>query len=215
MRDEADADARGGSLSLEAEAHLLGLAADLLRDHECTRVVRLRQQHEELIAAVAVCGVHGANRSANAASEGAEHLVAALVPEAVVHRLETVHIDHEHREATLAAPGAAHLLLERGIQLAAVEEPGQRVDARQVAEHRTHPALVRREDTRQEREQPDSPHVQHDAEEARSRESVRRRIDRDDPKVHAGGQQRDRHGGPAAASKGDRHREQVQREDVR
>ena len=91
----------------------------------------------------------------------------------------------------------------------------QRVDARQVAEHRTHPALVRREDTRQEREQPDSPHVQHDAEEARSRESVRRRIDRDDPQVHAGGQQRDRHGGPAAASKGDRDREQVQREDVR
>ena len=65
MRDEADADAGGGALGLEPVTHLLGLAADLLGNHERSRVIGLRKQDQELVAAVAIRGVHGANRPTN------------------------------------------------------------------------------------------------------------------------------------------------------
>jgi hypothetical protein len=70
-------------------------------------------------------------------AQGTQHLVAAQVPGAVVDGLQPVEVDHEHAEATVAATGAAHLLLEGQEQLRAVEEAGQRISARQV-DHALH-----------------------------------------------------------------------------
>ena len=87
-------------------------------------------------------------------AERAEHLVAAEVARAVVDRLQSIDVDHQHAESAVAATRPADLLLEGQEQLGAVEEAGQRVGAREI-QHALHgAALVRGVGDGHEGEQP-------------------------------------------------------------
>ena len=62
MGDEADADARG-RLGTDRQLELLGTDADLLGDDERADDVGLGQQHDELVAAVAIGTVDRPDRA--------------------------------------------------------------------------------------------------------------------------------------------------------
>ena len=94
------------------------------------RRVGLRGEHAELVAAEPGDGVLLANRRVQRAGDVAEKVVARVVPEAVVHELEAVEVEHEHREAVLLARVAGDLVVDPPRQPAAVVGAGERVGER-------------------------------------------------------------------------------------
>ena len=87
----------------------------------------VRQDHGELLAAVAGGEVGFARAAAQDFGDVAQHLVAALVTDRVVDRLEAVEVHHEQAELGVVALGARHLERQRLLEAAVVEQPGEAV----------------------------------------------------------------------------------------
>ena len=122
-----------GSPPPGVQPDLLGTDADLLGHDEGADDLRLGQQHDELVAAVAVgasrrCGSSRGSPRPSARSTSSPRRWPALS----LMRLQAVEVDHQHAEAAVAATRPADLLLEGDEQLRAVEEAGQGIGARQV-----------------------------------------------------------------------------------
>ena len=62
-----------------------------------------------------------------------EHGVAGEMADAVVDRLEVVEVEDDQREAPVVALGAGDLARERLVEVAAVVQPGQRVEVGELA----------------------------------------------------------------------------------
>ena len=86
----------------------------------------LGKDREELVAAQAAHRVRGAHALHRAHAHLREELVARVVPPRVVHRLESIEVEHDQREA---AAGAA-----RALDLP-VEAAGEERPVRQSREH--------------------------------------------------------------------------------
>ena len=95
---------------------------------------RLHQQQHELLASPAPRHVHRARPLAQDARDAAQHLVAHGVREAVVHPLEVVDVGDRQRQVAPEAARALPLQRQRGVHVAPVEEPGERVLAREAVE---------------------------------------------------------------------------------
>ena len=97
---------------------------------------------------VSVCGISTANssperratmsvvrtRSRRIVGDLADQVVAGVVAEAVVDRLEAVDVDDHHRALAAVAGAEGDVLVELGAEAAAVEEAGQRVVVGEVAQ---------------------------------------------------------------------------------
>ena len=89
--------------------------------------VGVRQDHGELLAAVAGREVGFARAAPQHLGHVAQHFVAALVADRVVDRLEAVEVEHQQAEHGVVAFGARHLEGERLLETTMVEQPGQAV----------------------------------------------------------------------------------------
>ena len=135
---EGDADGGGhdevaaghGDRLRERELHALGHRGRL------ARIADVLQQHGELVAAQPGDGVARTERPAQPARDGLEELVAGLVPEGVVDRLEAVEVEEQHRAApTAAAPARAPQRPREAVEEErAVRQAGERVVQHVVAE---------------------------------------------------------------------------------
>ena len=92
-------------------------------------------QHDEFVAAEARHKVRVAHDGAQPVGDRAQQRIAGRVPERVVHLLELVEIDEQHREVAVAlhrGQRELHLVVEED----AVRQAGQRVVARQMVDLR-------------------------------------------------------------------------------
>ena len=92
------------------------------------------EDDHELVTAVSGDGVLGASGGVESFGGADEHIVTGAVPERVVHRLEVVEIDEEHRHRAGVAAGSADGAGEAVGEQRSVGEPGERVVERAVAE---------------------------------------------------------------------------------
>ena len=115
---------------------------------------RPRQDHRELLAAVAGEVVRLARAAAQHVGDRAQHVVALLVADGVVDRLEVVEVHHQQAEVLAVAPGAADLRLERLVEVPVVVDAGEAV-ADGLPLHRLVGARVLDGDGRQVGEQHD------------------------------------------------------------
>src|SRR6266536_119647 len=89
--------------------------------------VLLGEDHREFVPAEPGQGVGVAERALQAVGEAAQDLVAGLVAELVVDRLEAIEVEDQHRQPAAPAPGAAHRLVEAVVEEAAVGKAGEGV----------------------------------------------------------------------------------------
>ena len=129
-RHEADADAGLEQAVAPAEAEAGDHLAQLLRDLARLGQVAVRHQHAELVAAEAPERVVGAQLGLQQRAELPQQLVARGVPAGVVHHLELVEVEEHERMAARVELRVLERLAELALELAAVDEPGQRVVAR-------------------------------------------------------------------------------------
>ena len=116
---------------LSARAQVLG--------HSGGRVAaRVGEQGEELLAPEAAELVLRAQAVAQRAGDLDQGAVAGVVAVLIVDVLEAVEVDHRDRQLAAVAAGAADQPLEPGEDVAAVEQPGQRV----LVEQRLEPAAL-------------------------------------------------------------------------
>ena len=94
--------------------------------------VGLRQQDDELLAALAERQVDLPDDRADPPRELGQHRVAGPMAEPVVHRLEPVQVEGEHAERPAEAAGPLHLQPQRLPQVAHVAQAGQLVGHREV-----------------------------------------------------------------------------------
>ena len=92
--------------------------------------VRLREEHRELLAAVAGGKVDLADGRAEDVRERPQNVVAGLVTVTVVHLLEVVEVGQDQRQASTEALRAGDLGLERLLEVAPVGKLGQAVRVR-------------------------------------------------------------------------------------
>ncbi len=102
------------------------------------------QDHHELVAAVARRHVRGADRVPDLARHRAQDLVARLVAVLVVHLLEAVEVEEQHREPLVAPLAALDLERQPVPQHPVGREPGQRVHRRRPLRLVRPALLVRR-----------------------------------------------------------------------
>ena len=118
-------DSGGGSGTSSVDvAHAL---RDALRQRAGLLDRRARQDHHELLAAVAGDEVAGAGVLAQHGGDLLQRLVAVRVPEAVVDGLEEVEVHHEQREGEAVAGGALRLDGQGLLEVPVVVEAGQAV----------------------------------------------------------------------------------------
>ena len=101
-------------------------------------------EHDELVAAQARHGVRRAHRVVQARADLDEQLVARLMAERVVDRLELVDVEQQHGDGRLEALGAREGLLDAVEEQRAVRQARQRVVQRLVAHHRLRALAVQR-----------------------------------------------------------------------
>ena len=131
--------------SPEATANgLLPDLGDALGDLEGLLVGLDLGQHDELVAAQARHGVRGAHDLGQARADLDQQLVAGLVAERVVDRLEAVDVEQQHRDAEAEALGAAEGVLDAVEEQRAVGQAGERVVQRLVAHDRLRALAVER-----------------------------------------------------------------------
>jgi hypothetical protein len=93
-----------------------------------------RHQHEELLAAEAAEGVDLAQLGLERRRGVLQRAVAGRMAVAIVDGLEVVEVEHEHGERLSGAPAALHLAKQRLFHRPAVEQAGQAVVARAMAQ---------------------------------------------------------------------------------
>ena len=120
---DADAD---GDRRIRRRAFLHG-PAQRLREFDCLRAIGARQDHRELLAAVAAHAVAAPDALLQLRRHQLQHLVSAGVAVAVVKLLEVVDVDDQQRERATAAPAALELADRHFVEEAAVRHAGQRV----------------------------------------------------------------------------------------
>ena len=91
-------------------------APEPLAHEESVVLGGLGQHQRELLAPQPRGQVDAAGEPGHLAGEALQHLVAARMPEAVVHALEVVQVGHEQAHRPLAAPGALQLELQRVLE---------------------------------------------------------------------------------------------------
>ena len=92
--------------------------------------IGLREEHRELLAAVACGEVDLADGRAEDVRERLQHVVAGLMAVAVVHLLEVVQVGQDQRQAAAEALRAGDLGLERLLEVAPIGKLGQAVRVR-------------------------------------------------------------------------------------
>src|SRR5690349_6286186 len=97
---ERDADARGREYLRLPDRHRCAQCRMEPLGHACsvTRLAHFFEEQRELVATEARQSVHGAEAGAEPARRLDEQLVAGEVAERVVHDLEMIEVDEEHRE---------------------------------------------------------------------------------------------------------------------
>ena len=123
---------------------LLPDLGDALGDLERLLVGLDLGQHDELVAAQARHGVGGAHDLGQARADLDQQLVAGLVAERVVDRLEAVDVEQQHGHAEAEARGAAEGVLDAVEEQRAVGQAGERVVQRLVAHDRLRALAVER-----------------------------------------------------------------------
>ncbi len=73
-------------------------------------------------------------RSRSDLGDLADQVVAGMVAERVVDRLQPVDVDDHHRALAAVAGGEGDVLVELGAEAAAVEQPGERVVVGEIAQ---------------------------------------------------------------------------------
>src|SRR5215213_569093 len=102
--------------------------------HRLAVTVEVGEHGRELVAAESGDAVGRAQGLLQALPDGLEHPVADLVTEVVVHRLEAIEVEVQHREVRLMTADAGDGGLEPVEDQHAVREPGERVVQRAVTE---------------------------------------------------------------------------------
>ena len=99
-------------------------------------VAEVFAQHHELVAAEAGDGVLAADARGESPAHRGQELVAGLVAEPVVHQLEAVEVDEEHRDhgVVVGVGEAGERVLDPVLYECAVGEPGERVVQREMSE---------------------------------------------------------------------------------
>ena len=129
---DADRDRRPDRLArrLDVERALGDLAPDPLGDLERLLRAGLRKENAELLAAEARRHVVVAQLRAEDLGDALEHGIAGEVAVRVVDVAQEVEVGHDQRQRAPEALGAHDLLVQGEPEMACVEEPGLRVDAR-------------------------------------------------------------------------------------
>lgn len=130
---DPDADRRSRQLRIAGEA-VRHLDAEVFAQLQRPFDVRLRHQHRELVAGEPGDDVGGANPFPQGRGDAADQVVALLVAEPVVDRLQPVDIDHHRRAAAAVAGGEIDVGVEAGAEGAPVEQGSQRVVVGQIAQ---------------------------------------------------------------------------------
>ena len=135
---DADRDGRADRLArrLDVEQPRRRRPADPLGDLDRLLGRRLRQQDRELLAAEAGRNVVVAELRAEDLRDPLQDGVAGEMAVGVVDVAQQVEVGHDQRQRPLEALARAQLVLERGREVARVEEAGLRVDARLGLERR-------------------------------------------------------------------------------
>ena len=119
--------------------------AQLLREHLRRVAVGLRQDHHELVAAVARRDVGLAHGGADQEADLAQRAAAAQVAVLVVDRLEAVEVHEQQRQRAAVAVDELQLALERLVEVAEVVERRHLVGDRQLARLLEQPHVLERE----------------------------------------------------------------------
>ena len=109
-------------------------AQQLVGDQPRMGRLGLWQQHRELVPAQARQHVRVAQLGRQRLGDPDDELVAGGVAEAVVDVFEVVEVDEQQRAARVVAAHVRELVLERALEAAAVEQPGERVVVGHVAQ---------------------------------------------------------------------------------
>ena len=99
----------------------------------CVRDRRLGHDHRELVAADAAGDVRRPDDVEDPVGGLGQHRVAGEMADPVVDRLEVVEVEHDEREGAAVAVGAGDLARERLVEVAAVVQPGESVEIRELA----------------------------------------------------------------------------------
>ena len=138
LRIEGEAGAGGDALRPAAELEGFGDRAqqavgELLG---AAREIRLGQQHDEAVAALARHQGLGAGRRCEPSRDAAQGFVAGALAQAAIDRGEAVEVEAQDRDAAVTAGGAHRAVAEARLEHAAVGQAGERVVAGQVHRHR-------------------------------------------------------------------------------
>ena len=134
--EKRDADAGADEELVAADRYGRAQPLDqLLRHHR--RILGTRQvgEHDgELVAGDARYGIAGAHPGLQTARRLLQELIAARMPERIVHQLELVQVDEQHAELG-AAPARLHNHLREAVgKKGAVGQPGERIELRKKGE---------------------------------------------------------------------------------
>src|SRR5205809_3056712 len=139
-REQGDADARAdiGVVRIELERPAEGVQDFLRNDTRVPRLREVRHDRAELVAAEPAHRIAAAHALRKTVGRFLEQLVPGAVPLGVVHELEAVEVDEEHRHGLPAAPRVRHGFQQAVVKEVPVGEPGERVELREA-----HEALLR------------------------------------------------------------------------
>jgi hypothetical protein len=131
--DHAQPDARGGRQAVGAAGGGRGdRGDDALGDDRRAIGLEVLGHDDELVAAEAGDRVAGPDGAGDALGDVAQHLVADVVPERVVDKLQPVQVDEEHRQRRPGPPRPRERVRQPVEQQRPVRQPGQRVVRRPV-----------------------------------------------------------------------------------
>src|SRR5262245_5059084 len=102
-------------------------------DRPLVRLRRVHGEHDELVAAMTRDDVRLPERAAEDRCDALQDLVARVMAQGIVDRLQPVDVDDEQRHASPVAPTEPQLLPGHGQEAAAIVETGELVGHRQLA----------------------------------------------------------------------------------
>src|SRR5256884_744370 len=134
--EDGDAQAQreiGNRFAIEHDRLAGHRSPDPFRDRHRRPAVRTPQYEHELIAAIAGDEVLGPDRGQQDLSrEVAQYLVTGGMTDAVIDRLEVVHVAHDDGKGFLRLPRPLQLAVEVGLELTVVRDPGHGIGRRQL-----------------------------------------------------------------------------------